>query len=305
MKKEVRTDMKIRTFGYFIREAFKSMHRNAWLGLASVGTVSVSLIIVGLSVVTILNTNYLAARLESNVEIISYLKDTVTPGETLELTEKIKTIPGVAKVSFVSKDQALIEFRKELGDQQDMVDALGESNPLPNLYKITTISPQDVQTVANKLQAYNEMEKVDYGKGVVEKLFSITKWVRMVGLIVISLLSLAAVFLIATTIRLTVFARRREIEIMRMLGASNWFIRWPFLLEGMALGFCGAVIAVLVVNVSYAAFTDYVIRDLNFNIFGLQTDPRLMLIIGGAMLGAGTLLGALGSGISMRKFLNV
>lgn len=297
--------MKIRTIGYFIREAFKSLYRNNWMGLASVGTVSVSLIIVGVSLITILNTNYLAARLESNVEIISYLKDGVEADQAIQLKEKIQGLSGVAKVRFVTKDEALLEFRKELGDQQNMIDALGGSNPLPNLFKVTTISPQDVDKVANKLQSFTEMEKVDYGKGVVEKLFTITKWVRMVGLVVISLLGLAAIFLIATTIRLTVFARRKEIEIMRMLGASNWFIRWPFLLEGMILGFSGAVIAVVVVYASYMSFTNYIIRDLNFNIFGLHTDPRLMMIMGGAMLGSGMFLGALGSGISMRKFLKV
>lgn len=297
--------MKIRTIGYFIREAFKSLYRNNWMGLASVGTVSVSLIIVGISLITILNTNYLAARLESNVEIISYLKDGVEADRTIELKERIQGLPGVAKVRFVTKDEAMLEFRKELGDQQNMIDALGGSNPLPNLFKVTTISPQDVDKVANQLQSFTEMEKVDYGKGVVEKLFTITKWVRMVGVVVMSLLGFAAIFLIATTIRLTVFARRKEIEIMRMLGASNWFIRWPFLLEGMFLGFTGAVIAVVVVYVSYISLTDYIIRDLNFNIFGLQTDPRLMLILGGAMLGVGMFVGALGSGISMRKFLKV
>ncbi|HWI55159.1 MAG TPA: permease-like cell division protein FtsX [Desulfobacteria bacterium] len=297
--------MRIRTFSYFIREAFKSLHRNSWLSLASAGTAAVSLIIVGMSLITILNTNYLAARLESNIEIISYLKDSVTVEQGVELKEEIEGIPGVAKVRFVTRDEAMLEFRKELGDQQNMVDALGGSNPLPNLYKITTISPQDVQTVANKLQGLAEMEKVDYGKGVIEKLFSITRWVRMVGLVVISLLGLAAIFLIATTTRLAVFARRKEIEIMRMLGASKWFIRWPFLLEGMVIGFSGAVIAVIVVDSAYLAFTDYIIRDLNFNIFGLQTDYRMLIDMGAAMLGAGTLLGALGSVISMRKFLKV
>lgn len=297
--------MRIRTFGYFTGEAFKSLRRNSWMGFASIGTVSVSLIIVGISLIIIINSNYLAARLESNVEIIAYLKSSVSVDQAIDLNQKIKKIPGVAKVRFVSKEEALTQFRKELGDQQNMIDALGGSNPLPDLYKISTISPQDVEKVANKLQAIGEMDKVDYGKGVVEKLFAITKWVRLVGIVVMSLLSLAALFLIATTIRLTVFARRKEIMIMKILGATNWFIRWPFLMEGMVLGFTGAVIAVIIVDASYLAFTKYIIRDLDFNIFGLQSDSRLMVIMGGGMLIAGTLLGAFGSGISMRKFLRV
>lgn len=297
--------MRIRTFGYYFREAFKSLHRNNWMVLASVGTVAVSLLIVGISLITVMNTNYLAARLESNVEIIAFLKTSVSDDDAMALKEQIQAIPGVAKAQFVTKDQAMTDFRRQLGDQQNMIDALGGSNPLPNLYKITTISPQDVGKVANKLQAMPQTEKVDYGKGVVEKLFAITKWVRLIGISFIGLLGFAAVFLIATTIRLTVFARRREIQIMKILGATNWFIRWPFLMEGMVIGFIGALIAVLIVDTSYLAITNYITKELNFNMFGLQTDTRFLGILGISMLAVGTLIGTIGSGISMRKFLKV
>ena len=297
--------MRIRTFGYYFREAFKSLHRNNWMVLASVGTVAVSLLIVGISLITVMNTNYLAARLESNVEIIAFLKTSVSDDDAMALKEQIQAIPGVAKAQFVTKDQAMMDFRRQLGDQQNMIDALGGSNPLPNLYKITTVSPQDVGKVANKLQAMPQTEKVDYGKGVVEKLFAITKWVRLIGISFIGLLGFAAVFLIATTIRLTVFARRREIQIMKILGATNWFIRWPFLMEGMVIGFIGALIAVLIVDASYLAITNYITRELNFNMFGLQTDTRFLGILGISMLAVGTLIGTIGSGMSMRKFLKV
>ena len=297
--------MRIKTFGYFAGEALKSLHRNNWMVLASIGTVAVSLIIVGMSLITVINTNYLATRLESNVEIIAFIKTGVSDDEAKEMKNYIQDIPGVAKAQFVSKEQAMTEFRKELGDQQNMIDALGDSNPLPNLYKITIVSPLDVSKVAGRLQALKEMEKVDYGKGVVEKLFAITKWVRLVGLSVIVLLGLAAVFLIATTIRLTVFARRKEIQIMKILGATNWFIRWPFLMEGMVIGFAGALIAVLIVDVSYMALTDYIRKEISFNILALHTDPQFLLILGGVLMGVGTLIGTLGSGISMRKFLKV
>lgn len=297
--------MRIRTFGYYFREAFKSLHRNNWMVLASIGTVAVSLLIVGISLITVLNANYLAARLESNVEIIAFIKTSVSDEDALAVRDQIQGIPGVAKVQFVTKDQAMMDFRKQLGDQQNMIDALGGTNPLPNLYKITTVSPQDVEQVANKLQALPHTEKVDYGKGVVDKLFAITKWVRLIGVSFIALLGLAAIFLIATTIRLTVFARRREIQIMKILGATNWFIRWPFLLEGMVIGFIGALIAVLIVDSSYLAITDYITRELKFNMFGLQKDTNFLVNLGLAMLGVGTFIGTVGSGISIRKFLKV
>lgn len=301
----MRTAMRIRTIGYYFGEAFRSLRRNSWMVLASVGTVAVSLLIVGISLITVLNTGYLAARVESNIEIIAYLKSDLSADDAMALNERIQAIPGVAKTQFVTKDQAMLEFRKQLGEQQNMVDALGGSNPLPHLYKVTTVSPQDVEKVANGLNAMPEAEKVDYGKGVVEKLFAITKWVRLIGISFIALLGFAAIFLIATTIRLTVFARRREIQIMKILGATNWFIRWPFLLEGMVIGFVGAFVAVLIVDSSYLAITDYITRELNFKMFNLQKDTNFLVFLGIAMLGVGTLIGTIGSGISLRKFLKV
>lgn len=297
--------MRIKTFGYFSREALISLRRNSWMVLASVGTVAVSLIIVGMSLITVMYANYVATYLESNVEIRVFLKTDVNEDDARALQDQIKSIPGVAKAEFINKDKALEDFRKDLGEQQNMIEALGGKNPLPHLYKVTTISPQDIVKVANKLQALQQTDQIKYGQGVVEKLFAITKWVRMVGLTVMVLLGLAAIFLIATTIRLTVFARRKEIQIMKILGATDWFIRWPFLMEGMVLGFIGALIAVLIVDVSYAAFTDYILTELSFNIIGLSRDPRFLVSLGAALLGTGTFIGAIGSGISMRKFLRV
>lgn len=299
------TVMKIRTFGYFIREALKSLRRNNWMVLASVGTVAVSLVIVGMSLITVMNTEFVVSRLESNVEIIAYLKNDTGENDARSLERQICAIPGVAAVRFKNKDQALSEFRRELGDQQNMIDALGGDNPLPHLYKVTAVSPQEVKGVADKLQALTLVDKVDYGKGVVEKLFNVTRWVRLTGLAVIVLLGLAAVFLIATTIRLTVFARRKEIKIMKILGATDWFVRWPFLIEGMVLGFTGALIAILVVDISYLAFTDYLRKQLSVNIFELQRDPQFLFLLGTVLLGAGAFIGTVGSGISMRKFLKV
>ncbi|PKM82339.1 MAG: cell division protein FtsX [Firmicutes bacterium HGW-Firmicutes-14] len=297
--------MRIRTIGYFVREALKSLNRNSWMVLASVGTVAVSLIIVGVSLITVMNATYLATRLESNVEIIAYMKTEVNEEEALALKKEINKIPGIAKLQFINKDQALQEFRRELGDQKNMVDALGGQNPLPHLFKISAIAPEDVEKVAGALEKMKQMEKVDYGKNVVDKLFAITKWVRLVGIVVIVLLGLAAVFLIATTIRLTVFARRKEIQIMKILGATDWFIRWPFLMEGIVLGFTGAIIAVVIVDLSYVTATDYVRENLNLGLFGLQTDPHFLMALGAAMLGVGTFIGALGSSISIRRFLKV
>lgn len=298
--------MRIKTFGYFVREALTSIRRNLWIGLASMSTVAVSLIIVGISLLLVVNTNYLAARLESDVEITAYLKSDFNMEDAGALENEIRTIPGVDKVSFVTKVRALQEFRNQLGEQQSMVDALGGENPLPHSYRIRTIAAEDVKRVAGVLNQMPEMEKVAYGKEVVEVLFTITKWIRAVGLTGMTLLALAAVFLIATTIRLTVFARRKEIQIMKVIGATDWFIRWPFLLEGMLLGFAGALIATGVVDFSYLALIKYIRQqEFNLTMLALRFDREFIAALSGVLLLAGTLLGAVGSAISMRRFLKV
>ncbi|ADG83574.1 permease-like cell division protein FtsX [Thermincola potens] len=295
--------MRIRTFGYFLTEAFKSLRRNSWIGLASVGTMAVSLIIVGVSLLLVINTNNLASKLESNVQISAFIKDDVDLEQARALESKILSINGIANIEFISKDRALEEFRRQLGDQSRMVRALGGNNPLPHSYRITVKDPKQVKPIALKIAKIAGIEKVNYGQGVIERLFAVTKWVRAIGVAVIVLLALAAIFLIATTIRLTVFARRKEIQIMKMIGATNWFIRWPFLLEGMILGFVGALLAVIVVCFAYLTLADYLQRDLAF--MGLRTDMRFLINISASLLGVGTFLGAVGSGISMHKFLRV
>lgn len=299
------TAMKIKTIGYFTREAFTSIRRNFWIGLASMSTVAVSLIIVGISLLVVVNTNYLAGQLESEVEITAYLKSDIGLAEAGALEPRIKAVSGVEKATFVNKAQALQELRQQLGDKQNMVDALGGDNPLPHLYRVRTVSAKDVNKVAEALAKLPEVEEVAYGKGVVERLLSITKWVRAVGLIGMVLLGLAAVFLIATTIRLTVFARRKEIQIMKVIGATDWFIRWPFLMEGMILGFAGALIATGVVDLSYLAFIKYIRQDLNLAMLAIRVDTEFIAVLSGTLLGVGMLLGAIGSGISIRKFLKV
>lgn len=304
-KSGVLTVMKIKTVGYFTREAFTSIRRNLWIGLASMSTVAISLIIVGMALLMVVNTNYLAKQLESEVEITAYLKSNIGLAEAGGLESQIKAIQGVAQVTFVNKAQALQELRQQLGDKQNMVDALGGENPLPHLYRIKTLAAKDVNKVADALAKLPEVEEVAYGKGVVERLLSITRWVRAVGLIGMSLLASAAVFLIATTIRLTVFARRKEIQIMKIIGATDWFIRWPFLMEGMILGFVGALIATGVVDFSYLAFIKYIRQDLNLAMLSIRVDREFVAVLSGTLLVIGMLLGAIGSAISMRKFLKV
>lgn len=217
--------MRLSTIKYYFREAFQSVLRNSWLSVASIGVVAVSLLILGGSLLLVLNANNIAANLESSVEISVFLKDETSSEEIEELENKIKDQPEVAEVKFVSKAEALEEMKENFGDNEDILAGLEEKNPLPDTFRIKTVVVEQVEPLARQLESFDQVDQVRYGQGVVEKLLALSKWVRTAGMVTMFLLGIAAVFLIATTIRLSVFARRKEIGIMKMLGATNWFVR--------------------------------------------------------------------------------
>lgn len=295
--------MKLRTWGYFFKEAFKSIFRNGWMSVASMATVSISLIILGAFVLVVANTNYMASKMESDVEIAAYLELDSTTDDIKAARDTIEEFPQVAEVELVTKEEGLKQLSEQFGEDHSLISALGGENPLPDYFLIQAKDPKQVPALAGKIEEMMYIDSVDYGQGVVEKLFSLADWIRVGGLITIALLAGATVFLIAITIRLTIFARKREIEIMQSVGATRWFIRSPFFLEGMFLGFTGSVIACITLYFSYLFMVDKLNNTLSF--LPVVTDLRLLLYILLIVLLAGPLVGALGSLLSLRRFLQI
>ncbi len=293
--------MRIKTIQYYFREAVLSVIRNSWISVASIGVVAVSLLILGSSLLLVMNANNIAANLESSVEISVFFKDEVTPDEVQDLEYKLADKPEVAQVVFVSKQQALEEMRENFGEQKDILEGLEEKNPLPDALRIKTGVAEQVAPLAAELETYPQVDEVRYGQGVVEKMMALSRWVRTAGLITMVLLGVAAVFLIATTIRLSVYARRKEIGIMKFLGATNWFVQFPFVLEGMMLGLAGSLMAVIVIYFGYISLIDNIQVALPF--MQLVTDRALIKPLMELLLLMGLLIGAAGSLISMRRFL--
>ena len=295
--------MKIRTIEYFIKEAFSSMRHNGLMSVASITTVALSLLILGMFLVMVLNLNHMASVLESQVQISVYLDDKLEDNAIRALGGKIAKIPGVQETTFISKDQALERFKERLGEQQGILATLGETNPLPNAYEVKVDKPERVRDVAQELSKFEGVENAKFSQNVVDQLFSLTRMVRIIGIALIIFLALAALFIISNTIRITVFARRKEIGIMKYVGATDWFIRWPFLIEGMIMGFCGSLIAVALLFQAYSTLTQRVYESLAFlpiipKYPFLQTISILLIIVG-------TLIGATGSTISLKRFLKV
>lgn len=299
----VSTVMRISSFGYLCREAVTSLRRNGWMALASAATTAVALMILGASLLMIVNVDFLATTMESQVEISVFLKDGIDKQRTFDIGEEMKKVPGVSAVKFVPKDDALAELRQQFTEKKGVLETLGENNPLPDKYSVKVKKPEQVVPVAQSLEKIADISKVRYSQGVVQKLFPLTKWVRTVGLIVMVLLGLAAVFLISTTIRLTVFARRREINIMKYLGATDWFIRWPFILEGIMLGLFGSLLAVLILYFAYYNLNQVMAQLFPF--VPVQRNMSLIVHVYEILVVIGTVLGATGSLISVRKFLRV
>lgn len=295
--------MSFSTKEYFIKETYKSIRRNGFMSFASVSTVAVSLLVLGMFLMIFLNTNNLAQYLESQVQVSVYMQDSATDKELADVKAKLQKMPGVVKVNQVNKEQALARFKERLGDQDQLLHSLGKDNPFPNSFEVQVDSPERIKVLTPQIGQIPKVETAKFGQEVVEHLFQLTKILRFGGILLVIFLAMATLFIISNTIRLTVFARRKEVLIMKYVGATDWFIRWPFLLEGMTLGFFGAVIAFLLINSIYAALLERIHATLAF--LPLLPAQPLLFYVDLFLLIAGTGIGALGSYISLRKFLRV
>ena len=237
------------------------------------------------------------------MQINVYLDDKLKGSEIDDLEDDLKKMQGIESVQYVSREDAIVRLRERLGDQKYLLDALGDKNPLPNAFEVTVKQPTMVEPAAKAIEKLGGVESVKYGQDVVEHLFDMTRLVRIFGFTLMLLLAGATLFIISNTIRLTVFARRKEIAIMKYVGATDWFIRWPFLLEGVVLGFFGGVLASIALRSIYGLITAKVYSTLAF----LPLIPQYPSVnfISLVMVLSGMGIGALGSTISLKRFRKV
>ena len=300
--------MTLNSTRYILRETLNSMKRNPWLSIASVLTVMVSLVILGFSIFFLANASNMAKSFESQLEIATFVQNSATQPEVQALKSKIEAMPGVASVTIVTKDQALADFGKTTdgtqsggGSQSSLVADLGGTNPFPDKLTVKVSDPKSVQTIADQLAVLQGVEKVRYGQGYVDKLLKFTQWLRWIGLGVVGAFSIASIVLISINVKMNVFSRRREIQIMKLVGASNGFVRWPFLIEGLSLGLIGGAIAAVIVGMGYNVISMYVKSTLTF--LPVVQNTVLFHQVSVGLLLAGMGMGAIGSGLSLQKFL--
>jgi cell division transport system permease protein len=305
MSKEGSTVMKIRTVGRHARESLKSISRNGWMTFASVSAVTVTLILVGVFFVIMMNLNRVAQTIEQDVEIRVHIDFAANKQDQQALKSEIERIPEVKSVKFSPKTKELDNLVKSLGEDGKAFKLFEQDNPLNDVFIVKTKKPTDTMKVAKKIEKENFVAKVKYGQGKVEKLFKFIKASRNVGIVLIIGLFFTAIFLISNTIKITIIARRREIKIMRLVGATNSFIRWPFFLEGLWLGIMGSILPIILISIAYYRAYDYIGPKLEGTFIKiLPVDPFVYQVSGILML-MGALIGVWGSVMSVRKFLKV
>ena len=298
--------MKGRTLRRHLRESFKSLSRNSWMTFASISAVTVTLLLVGVFAIIMMNLNKVATDLENDVEIrvlIDIMEDEEqTAKAEAELIAQIENLPEVEEVVYSAREQELDNLIKDFGDELSLFE---QNNPLHNVLYVKAADPQQTANVAKQIEKLDHINDVLYGEGKVEKLFSFLNISRNIGLVLILGLLFTAMFLISNTIRITITARKDEIEIMKLVGATNSFVRVPFVLEGMWIGLLGSIIPITAVSVIYYNLYNTLSKRIKGDLLELLEVTPLLYQVSALLVGIGLLIGIWGSFMSVRKFLKI
>jgi cell division transport system permease protein len=293
---------------FFLREAMRALKRNAIPSFAAMATVLVTVLVLGVFIPVVQATTGAANEVRDKVIADVYLKTDVKKKDIERVERLLKAEPLVGRVEFISKEQA---FKTESARNPRAYELLG-SNPLPDTFRITPRTPDDIGKLKDALAPQAPgggttvvdpaIDEVKNREEDTNKILSVTRVVKITMALLAGLLGVASMLLIANTIRLSLYARRREVEVMKLVGATDWFIRWPFVLEGVIVGALGGVLAILLLAVVKIAVVDPLAADFALIAAPDTIDFPLLIAI---LLGAAVAVSALGSGLSLRKFLRV
>ena len=294
--------------GFFLREAVRATRRSAAPSFAALATVLVTMLVLGVFIPIVQATNGAANSVRSRVEVDVYMKTNATAADEARVRKELLAVPHVKSVQFVSKAAAYAQQSKP---DPAAYQLLG-SNPLPDTFHVIPDNPANVLAVRNSLTPPRpaaapatidpSIQSVSNKKNDTKKILEVTNLVTITAAALTVLLTIASILLIANTIRLSLYARRREVEVMKLVGATDWFIRWPFVIEGIVVGAAGALLAIVVLGVTKVALLDPLANNWTL-IAAPQTISFTALVA--VLMGAGVLVSALGSGLSLRRFLRV
>jgi len=288
----------IRNTLFYIKEAFLSTKKNSVISLATVICLTATLIIVGIFLAISLNIDLFITNIESQLTAIAYFKDNFTEKEIKKLVEEISNLKGVKEVHYISKEEALQKLKEDLAEHEDILAGLPE-NPLPSSLEIKVYETGYLEEIAALLSQYKGIEEVNYGGELTKSLMSIFNFVRKMGLWIILVLLAIAILIMFSVIKISVHSRQQEIEIMALVGATSWFIRWPFIIEGFLKGFVSSLLAFFSLSKTYQYFIGQVKEIIPF--MPIMAGNEFIIRVGIIVLLLGTSIGIFGSMLSLRK----
>ena len=299
--------MKYNIFGYLIGEGFTNVFKNKKSTVASLMIMCATMIIFGIFFILGENINHIVKEVENAQGIEVFIQDEATEEQVKKLEEDIRAIDGVSTVEYKSKEQALAQAKEMLKERQDLMEGYDEENNVfPASYVVNFSNLEKSKEIQEKIATFEGVKKITSNDEVVTKLIDLANGIKLVTGVILVLLIVISVFIISNTIKLTVHARRKEISIMKYVGATNSFIRWPFIVEGMIIGVLASIISIIIVGITYNAIAENLVNSEFMQIISsLVTfgDMFKSIIIVYLLLGIG--IGAMGSIISMRKYLKV
>lgn len=301
--------MKLFSFKNFIRDAIQNIRRNSVMSVASILSVVCALVIVGVVLALAININYITDNIEGELELKVYLNDNIPSIVQDEIYKTLTVLDGVEDVTYQSKEEALQAFKESLGAENASLisNYTVENSPLPAAFIVNFNDAQYIEAAYKQAVKLDGVKDAVYGEDTVNKLLQFNKFANTLTWVVSAILSLIAVFIIFNTTKLTVFSRRNEISIMKYVGATDWYIRFPFLIEGTFLGFFGAIFSILMLRNLYYFVVGILQSSLSILPLGQTLAPANFVInrISVIFLVYGILLGTIGSSFSIKKFLHV
>jgi len=299
--------LKYNIFSYLVGEGFRNVFKNKKSTMASLMIMCATMIIFGIFFIIGENINYFIKEIESAQGIQVYINNDATDEEVKEIGEKIKALNGVNTVEFVSKEEALNQMKEKFKEKEYLLEGYEQNNIFPSSYVVTLTDLTLSSQVQDQIKQINNIKKITSRDETVTTLINLANGVRIVTGAILILLVVISIFIISNTIKLTVHARRKEISIMKYVGATNGFIRWPFIVEGILIGIIAGLISLGLVGGIYSLLAEKMVNTEFMQVIGMSllsfADMFSLIVIVYLILGIG--IGALGSIISMRKYLKV
>lgn len=295
-----------RMLGRSIRDAFKSVIRNFSLSLASISCITITLVIVAIAIIASFNVNNFTSEIEKDLTIVVFLDNDVTEAQIKDVKSDLGDITNIEKIEFQSKT----DVKKQMQDESEVFSKIldtwpEDESPLKDTYQIKVKDVNKIGATAEKIKKIKNVSVVRYGEGMVEKLISAFDSVKKVTYGVVIALVIVTIFLIVNTIKLTISARKREIGIMRLVGASNFTIKTPFIVEGMILGLLGSIVPVIFTTYGYLTFYKHFNGYLFSELIKLILPEPFIYTVSGIVIVIGILVGMIGSASAVRKYLKI